>query len=336
MRKMNLIEIYIQEVTRRLPEKSRADIALELQSTIGDMLPTDYNEEDVKDVLSKLGSPAALAAGYRDQPMHLIGPRYFDVYVSLLKMILPIAAAISLISLAAEFIFNFNRDETIINAILELMGYGIWRLIEVAVQVFFWLTIVFAVIERMDKGKEQHPLSPSLKPWTPDDLKSITYIPKKKAISKFEVFGSLMWTAIWATLYFYADRLMGVYRGGGEGLEFKIPAVNQDVLLGYWPIVVVIIALEAGLALYKLIMGQWTKRMAIFNTILELLATIVFIFILLNPNLLQAEFIAYMTDLFSISAAQLKSWLLSSIIIIFIIYAGISIYDGIRKSRITS
>lgn len=336
MRKMNLIEVYIQEVTRRLPEKSRADIALELQSTIGDMLPDDYNEEDVKDVLSKLGSPAALAAGYRDQPMHLIGPRYFDVYVSLLKMILPIAAAISLISIAAEFIFNFNRDETIINAILELMGYGIWRLIEVAVQVFFWLTIVFAVIERMDKGKEQHPLSPSLKPWTPEDLKSITYIPKKRAISKFEVFGSLMWTAIWATLYFYADRLMGVYMGGGEGLEFKIPAVNQDVLLGYWPIVVVIIALEAGLALYKLIIGQWTKRMAIFNTILELFATIVFIFILLNPNLLQQEFVIYMTDLFSISAAQLKSWLLSSIIIIFIIYAGISIYDGIRKSRITS
>src|SRR5690606_25910032 len=153
-----------------------------------------------------------------------------------LKMILPIAAAISLISVAAEFIFDFNRDDTIINAVLGFMGYGIWRLIEVAVQVFFWLTIVFAVIERMDKGKEQHPLSPSLKLWTPDYLKSITYIPKNKALSNFEVFGSLMWTAIWATLYFYADPLMGVYRGGGERLEFQIAAVNQDVLLGYWPI----------------------------------------------------------------------------------------------------
>ncbi|MGA5691606.1 HAAS signaling domain-containing protein [Cytobacillus pseudoceanisediminis] len=331
---MDLIEVYIQEVTRRLPEKSRADIALELQSTIRDMLPDDYNEEEVKDVLSKLGSPAALAAGYRDQPMHLIGPRYFDVYVSLLKMILPIAAAIALISVAAEFIFDFHRDDTIINMVLGFMGYGVWRLIEVAIQVFFWLTIVFAVIERMDKGKEQHPLSPSLKPWTPDDLKSITYIPKKKAISKCEVFGSLMWTAIWATLYFYADRLMGVYRGGGEGLEFQIAAVNQEVLLGYWPIVVVIIALEVGLALYKLIIGQWTKRMAIFNTVLELFATIVFIFILLNPNLLQPEFTAYMSDLFSISAAQFKSWLLGGIMIVFIFYAGMSIFDGIRKSRI--
>ncbi len=85
------------------------------------MLPDDYNEEDIKEALSKLGNPAALAAGYRDQPMHLIGPRYFDVYISLLKMILPIAAAVSLISLAAEFIFNFNRDEAIINMILELV-----------------------------------------------------------------------------------------------------------------------------------------------------------------------------------------------------------------------
>lgn len=31
---MNLIEVYIQEVIRRLPEKSREDIALELRSTI--------------------------------------------------------------------------------------------------------------------------------------------------------------------------------------------------------------------------------------------------------------------------------------------------------------
>ena len=93
---MNLIEVYIQEVTRRLSEKSREDIALELRSTIEDMLPDDYKEEDVKLVLEKLGNPASLASGYQDQPMYLIGPRYFDVYVTLLKMILPIAGAIAL------------------------------------------------------------------------------------------------------------------------------------------------------------------------------------------------------------------------------------------------
>ena len=43
---MKLIDVYIQEVTRRLPEKNREDIALELRSTIEDMLPDDYREED--------------------------------------------------------------------------------------------------------------------------------------------------------------------------------------------------------------------------------------------------------------------------------------------------
>ena len=41
----NLIDIYVQEVTKRLPEKNREDITLELTSTIEDMLPDDYNEE---------------------------------------------------------------------------------------------------------------------------------------------------------------------------------------------------------------------------------------------------------------------------------------------------
>jgi len=58
---MKLIDIYIQEVTRRLPEKSRDDIALELRSTIEDMLPKGYTEQDVKDALTELGDPAALA-----------------------------------------------------------------------------------------------------------------------------------------------------------------------------------------------------------------------------------------------------------------------------------
>ncbi|TDL75899.1 hypothetical protein [Peribacillus frigoritolerans] len=48
---MNLIHLYINEVTRRLPAE---DIALELRSNIEDMLPEDYSEEDVKKVLQPL------------------------------------------------------------------------------------------------------------------------------------------------------------------------------------------------------------------------------------------------------------------------------------------
>lgn len=331
---MNLIEVYIQEVTRRLPEKNREDIALELRSTIGDMLPDDYSEEDVKAVLEKLGSPVTLAAGYRDRPMHLIGPRYFDVYVTLLKMILPIAAVISLISMIAEYFIGYGGNEAVINVVLSLMGQGIWRIIEVSVQVFFWLTLVFAIIERTDKGKDQQPLTASLKKWTPDDLESIPYVPEKKAISKCEVFGSLMWTAIWATLYFYADHLVGVYVGGRDGLEFVAATFNQEVLLRSWPIVVMVIGFEIALSLYKLIKGQWTKRMALSNTALQLFGTIVFIVILINPNVLSAEFITYMADLFTVTASEFKTWIVGGGIFIFLVSAAVSVWDGFRKARI--
>ena len=160
---MNLIEVYIQEVTRRLPEKSREDIALELRSTIEDMLPDDYNEEDVKLVLEKLGNPASLASGYQDQPMYLIGPRYFDVYITLLKMILPIAGVIALISMVATYILDYSGEEAIINVVLAIIGEGIGTLLDVGLQVFFWLTLVFAIMERTDKGKDSEPLTASLK-----------------------------------------------------------------------------------------------------------------------------------------------------------------------------
>ncbi|MFD6442258.1 hypothetical protein ACFWDG_21260, partial [Peribacillus sp. NPDC060186] len=189
---MELIELYIQEVTRRLPEKSREDIALELHSTIEDMLPDDFSEQDVKAVLLKLGDPVTLASGYRDRPMHLIGPRYFDVYISLLKMILPIAAVISLIALIGDNVFGDIGDKTVIEVIITIIGKGIAGIISTAIQVFFWLTLLFAILERTDTSKDQMPLTKSLKRWTPEDLKHIPNISKQKVIPKIEIFGSLL------------------------------------------------------------------------------------------------------------------------------------------------
>lgn len=330
---MNLIEVYIHEVTRRLPEKSREDIGLELRSTIEDMLPDEYTEADVKSVLVKLGNPVILANSYLDKPMHLIGPRYFDVYVTLLKMILPIAVVISLISMTAEYYFSYAGEETIMNVVLVFLGKGIWNIISVGIQVFFWLTFVFAIIERTDQRNDMEPVSIFFKKWTPDDLENIPFIPKEKAISKFEVFGSLMWTAIWATFYFNAIRLVGVYEGNGEGLVFVTPALNQEVLNQYWLVVLLIIVLQIVLALYKLLKGQWTKKVAIFNSVIELFSSIIFMFIFNNQNLLQPKFTTYMSDLFSLGDEEFNVWFISGIITVFVISAVISIFDGWRKAR---
>ncbi|EPC8417682.1 MULTISPECIES: HAAS signaling domain-containing protein [Bacillus cereus group] len=331
---MNMIDIYVEEVAKRLPEKNREDIILELRSTIEDMLPDDYNEDDEKRVLEKLGSPVSLANGYLDRPMYLIGPRYFDVYTTLLKMIIPIAAVIALIAMVAENFVGYDGEQAVLNVILNLIGKGIGEIIEVGLHVFFWLTLVFAILERTDKDKGTQPLTTSLKKWTPDDLKNTSYVPKKKSISKFEVFGGLMWTAIWATLYFYANHLVGVYHGTESGLKFVAATFNQDVLLQYWPIVVIVIVFEIGISLYKLVQGQWTKKLAIGNAILQIVGTIVFIVIVVNPHLFNEGFITYVANVFTTSPEEFKTWLIGGGIIIYILSATLNIFDGFRKARI--
>lgn len=57
--------------------------------------------------------------------MHLIGPRYFDVYTTLLKMIIPIAAVIALIAMVAENFVGYNGEQAVLNVILNLIGKGI-------------------------------------------------------------------------------------------------------------------------------------------------------------------------------------------------------------------
>ncbi|MGM1035657.1 MAG: HAAS signaling domain-containing protein [Bacillota bacterium] len=328
---MELIELYIQEVTRRLPEKNRADIALELQSTIEDMLPEDHTEQDVKAVLLKLGDPVTLASGYRDRPMHLIGPRYYDVYINLLKMILPIAAVISLIALVGDNPFQ-DTGNTVMEAILKIIGKGISGIISTGIQVFFWLTLSFAILERLDTSKDQSPVTKDLKPWTPENLKDIPNISKKKAVPMIEVFASLLGLSVFAALYFNAANLLGVYEKRNGSLIFVTPSFNQDVLNSYWLLVSCVIIIGVLLAIYKLFLGRWTLKLALFHAIYQLLYTLAFIIIISNPDLLNPEFLAYQRTLFSID--EWKSSIYWGLILISIIFAAYDSYQGFRKAKI--
>jgi hypothetical protein len=328
---MELIELYIQEVTRRLPEKNRADIALELQSTIEDMLPEDHTEQDVKAVLLKLGDPVTLASGYRDRPMHLIGPRYYDVYICLLKMILPIAAVISLIALVGDNPFR-DTGNTVMEAILKIIGKGISGIISTGIQVFFWLTLSFAILERLDTSKDQSPVTKDLKPWTPENLKDIPNISKIKAVPMIEVFASLLGLSVFAALYFNAANLLGVYEKRNGSLIFVTPSFNQDVLNSYWLLVSCVIIIGVLLAIYKLFLGRWTLKLAFFHAIYQLLYTLAFIIIISNPDLLNPEFLAYQRTLFSID--EWKSSIYWGLILLSIIFAAYDTYQGFRKAKI--
>ncbi|QBP42871.1 hypothetical protein E2636_17755 [Paenisporosarcina antarctica] len=331
---MKLIDLYIQEVTRRLPEELREDIALELRSTIEDMLPEEPSEEDVKVILSQLGNPAILANGYLDRPMHLIGPKYFDVYTSLLKIIIPITLTISLITLIGKTIVTSTGEEALYSIIFSIVSKGIWQLLITGMQTAFWITLIFAIIERTDKVRDNIPLTMNFKKWTPDDLKNISYIPKKKAITKIHVFGSFLWTAIWASVYFNASSLFGIYESQSDGFKFISSAFNQEVLFSYWPLVTLVIVLEVAFAIYKGFARQWTKKVAVVNALLQTTILVAFIVIISNNELWNATFLTYINETAQYTE-QVKNWAYQSIIVTFVIFTVIDIIEGFRKSRIT-
>ncbi|WP_394191002.1 HAAS signaling domain-containing protein [Paenisporosarcina quisquiliarum] len=333
---MNLIDLYIHEVTRRLPERNREDIALELQSTIADMLPDDPTEVEVKQVLTQLGNPAVMASGYLDRPMHLIGPKYYDVYINLLKLVLPIAMTISLIIHIGTLIVSSSGTQTVATIVLGVFSQGFVQLLHTAMQTIFWITLVFAIIERTDKVADQMPVTMNFKTWTPDDLKQITPIPIKKRITKWHIFGSLLWTAIWVTVYFNASNLLGIYTNRGQELTFETPIFNQDVLQSYWLLIVLIIALEIALAIYKALKKQWTNKVAIFNTVTQIVALGILIVIFTNPNLWNDTFIIQFNEALSINK-NVETWATQTsriTIAVVLIFTVIDIVDGFRKAHL--
>lgn len=334
---MKLIEAYVYEVTRRLPEKSRNDIALELRSTIQDMLPENFTEEEEMDVLSTLGDPARLAASYRDTPMYLIGPKVYDAYIWTMKMIIPWVILITVLVHVVETIVLFSGEESILSVVIKSFGIIIANIIHVLIQTFFWITIVFIFIERIGMAKSNGSITMFGTEWTPEQLKHVHVLPKKKAIPRGEVIFGLVWTVIWVVLYINADHIAGVYRSiDGEGLQMMMPALNQVVLMSYLPIVLPFALLEIGVALFKWKERQWTMRLVTVNAVIKVFSVVVLTIIATNPTLLNEAMIPYLAAELEINLSSVHNffdWAVWTVIAVIIVTTVIEIYDSYRKAK---
>ncbi len=143
----------------------------------------------------------------------------------------------------------------------------------------------------------------------------------------------LFWTAIWATVYFNADKLVGVYEKTENGLQFVIPALNQGVLNSYWPLVMISIVLEIVLALYMLMKKQWTKNVALLNAVKEIVGTISVIVIITNLAIYNQEFIAYMSNLLNFDGSRIVGFIQWIAIILYPISAIWNCIEGYLKSK---
>lgn len=328
---MQLVESYIKEVTRRVPAQKREKIATELQSTIDEMLPGNYSEQEEKAVLEKLGNPALMASKYVNRPMYLIGPRYFELYITVMKIVFPIVAITLFILTILGELFSFSGEEKVINFIFSIIMESVLNILGALFQAFFWITAIFVILERRDKSKSNVPLTVTGKEWTPEDLKALSEKAKEKLVSKWELFISLFGLAIFLFLYFYNEKIIGVYESYNGELEFVLPVFNAGVLLAFWPIIMLAITIEVGMLLYRYVIGQWTKKMALWNTVRNLFSTIVFLIVIFEDNLMNHEFVSYTEGLFDFTVKGNISYV-TLIVSIWIIIAVIDVIKGFTKA----
>lgn len=218
-----------------------------------------------------------------------------------------------------------------------ILWEAIWVFINTDIQAFFWVTIIFMIIERTVKFQDDTPVSFSGKKWTPKDLDHIAYIPLKRKITTGELFFSLFWTVLFIILYLNADHLIGIYQSNRDGLQFVLPVFNQSTLMSFLAFVIIVVAFEIFNIIYKAISKEWTVKLAISNMLVSLVSFIVLIIIFSQPDLLHTAFAPHMANLTNqslTSVNQAITWIKWSIVAIVFVTSLMDVYQGFKKARI--
>ena len=318
----NLIDRYVFDVVRRLPEGERGDVERELRANIRDMLPEDSQEAETVRVLESLGDPRKLAEQYRINPRYLISPAMFEQYVAAVRVILPIVAVGMglmglLIGLAEGTIV------TVADAIQSAIGNGV----SAAISALFTTTLGFALADYYRyKGTPEK--------WSPKDLPDV---PSKEAvrISRGETITGMIFSAVLIAFAFAVMRnpqLLGWY----ERSRAAVPLFTPQALARFVPWFIFASLMSLGVSCYKLIVGRWNYPLAVANTAYNLGSAIIFLLFLMGPDTFNAAIADRIAEILSISQQQLARLGRIGIITtgtMVVIFSVLDIGSGWRKAR---
>jgi hypothetical protein len=246
-----LTQRYVQAAVAGVPASQRDDVAEELNASVADAVDDLVTagltpQEAERKALTDLGDPAVLAERFGGRPRHLIGPAYFGQYWQLLRTLLLVVVPIVG---AATLLAQGLASQGPISAFLTAFGI----MFQVGVQIAFWVTVVFVMLER------QHAQLPRTD-WTPDDLPE--HMDRKITVGD-TVFG-VAWLVvlIWAMIWQRDHWLVTV--GGAE-----VPVLNADLWFPWFLVLMGVLGASIVLEIIKYRVGRWTVSLAAVNTVLN-------------------------------------------------------------------
>ncbi len=307
------IERYIYDVVRRFPKNQQAEIEKEVRVLIYDLLEgkEETNVDAVKEVLMELGKPSLLADTYRGEKRYLIGPDYFDEYIMLLRLVIPIAVIVITAVMTIQYAVAPSGNPFVM--VGEILG----AILSAALQAFTWVTISMAAVSyyTVKTKKEEQ--------WNLSDLPEV---PKQTLrISKSDAIVSIVFHLItlvivlsmlnYVGIYLFQDQLMYIALFPDE----KLPLLQ--LLFGF------VIALEIGGELLKLSAGSYSWKLAIPLTVLNTITLVISMVVIAMDQFWNPEFIQFIANITKdIITIQVRPVIAVIIILAYVIEQGFLFY----------
>ncbi len=313
-----LTDRYVWGVLRAVPTAQRTDLEREIRALVGDAVDARIAAGVVpaaaeRAAIAELGDPERLAAQYTDRTLFLIGPRLFPDWKRLLTLLLPIVVPIVAVALMGAQLVGGT-------GVIEAVAAGLSTAFTVGVMITFWVTVVFAIMERKEIPDFEEELV-----WTPDRLPEL---PPANTVSLVETAFSVVFLAIAASALIWQQTASPITI---DGDSFSLFNAELWPFWGTW--FIVLLGLEIVFTFVRLLRGGWTWLLAVVNLILNLAFAIPAVWLVQSGTLIDPGLVA------AIDAAVGGAWLPPTLAIGLVIAVAISAwdaFDGFRQAWMRS
>jgi len=247
-----LTERYVAATVRRVPDEFRAEVAerirQEITTAIDSHLATGSTPQQAeRQALTDLGDPGRFAVRFGGHPRYLIGPARFDEYLRLLRLLLvTVLPTIGVLMLILQGMTG--------SSVLDVFTSTLSVVFQVGIQLAFWVTLAFAILDRRE-------VAASASDWTPEDLPE----PVDRRITRGDTVVSvaLLSVLIWAILWQKNHWLITLADGS------EVPVLNPDLWSFWLPLALIVVVASIALEVVKYAVGRWTVGLAAVNTVLN-------------------------------------------------------------------
>jgi hypothetical protein len=275
----SLTDRYVWAVLREVPGDQRADLEPEIRTLVADTVDAKAADGRLdpaaaeRAALEELGNPGLLAGRYSGGQRYLIGPAVFPEWRRLVTTLVAILVPIiAIVSFGASMLAREPIGQAIVAA-----GGGAFM---VAVQTVFWVTVVFAAIERTGDVT-----SLTGKPWTPDALPDV---PADGRLSVVETGASIVFQVVFIGAILWLQLAAPITIDGTS-----YPLFDPALWSSWLPAILGVLVLELGFQVALAVRGRYTWAFAVVNAVLGAAFAIPVIYLLLegllfNPALVTA------------------------------------------------